>query len=149
MNSDTVLAKLRQFLLIISAGIFTMTILELYFVGHWTVTIQFLPFILCAWGLVVLGIACLAPSRTTLNILRWSLVSIGAMSFIGFFEHLYNNYVFWLEIKPDASVIELVTHTLNGGIPILAPGILLLGAVIGLTAVYRHPLLEKIILDQK
>lgn len=143
MNSDAVLERLRQYLLIISAGIFAMTTVELIFVGHWNLSIQYLPFALCAFGLIILGMTYFRPSAGTYKSLRWSMIIIGALSFIGFFMHIYTNYSFWLEIQPEATATELLTNTLNGGIPILAPGILLLGAVIGLTATYQHPLLEK------
>ena len=143
MNSDATLEQLRRYLLIISAGIFVMTITELIFVSHWNVSIQYLPFALCTFGLIVLGLAYFQPSAGTYKSLRWSMIIIGACSFIGFFEHIYTNYSFWLEIQPEATSMELLTNTFNGGIPILAPGILLLGAVIGLTATYQHPLLSK------
>lgn len=142
MNSDAILARLRHYLLIITAGIFVMTATELVFVGHWNKAIQFLPFALCAFGLITLAIAYFRPSRGSINLLYRAMLVIGICSFIGFYEHMANNLSFWLEIQPNATTRELIVATLNGGIPILAPGILLLGAVIGLTAIYRHPLLE-------
>jgi len=142
MNSDATLARLRQFLFVISAGIFVMTVLELVFVGHWNENIQYLPFALCGLGLTTVTFAYLRPNLTSLNIMRWSMIVIAVCSLIGFYEHLYNNYSFWLEIQPNSTTWELIVATLNGGIPILAPGIVLLGAVIGLVATYRHPLLE-------
>jgi len=142
MNSDDVLAKLRQFLLIISAGVFVMTVTELFFLSHWNETIQFLPFALSGLGLITLASAYFRPSRETLNNMRWSMLVIGACSFIGFYEHMANNYGFWREIKPNSTIWELVKATLEGANPVLAPGILLLGAVIALVAVYKHPLLE-------
>jgi len=63
---------------------------------------------------------------------------IGACSFIGFYEHLSNNYQFWLEMQPSATTWELIKATLEGENPVLAPGILLLGTVIGLAAVYQY-----------
>jgi len=143
MNSDAILARLRQFLLIISAGIFVMTVTELIFVGHWNVTIQFLPFALCGLGLIAVALAYFRPSRATLSFMRWSFIIIGACSFIGFYQHLRNNYTFWLEIQPNSTTWELIVATFNGGIPVLAPGILLLGSVIGLAAIYQHPTLER------
>jgi hypothetical protein len=142
MSADAILATLRRFLLIITAGIFIMTVVELIFVGHWTQTIQFLPFGLCGLGLVALAAAWFRPSRASVNALRWSMIVIGVCSFIGFYEHMANNLSFWQEIQPNATTWELIVATFNGGIPVLAPGILLLGAVIGLAAIYRHPLLE-------
>ena len=70
------------------------------------------------------------------------MIVIGACSFIGFYEHMANNLSFWQDIQPNATTWELIVATFNGGIPILAPGILLLGSVTGLAAIYRHPLLD-------
>lgn len=142
MNPEHVLAKLRQYLLIISAGIFVMTVTELFFLSHWNETIQFLPFALSALGLLMLALAYFRPSRNVLTTMRWSMLVIAACSFIGFYEHMVNNYAFWLEIKPNATVWDLIKATLEGANPVLAPGILMLGAVIALMAIYKHPLLE-------
>jgi hypothetical protein len=142
MNSDAILARLRQFLLIITAGIFIMTVIELIFVSHWHENIQFLPFALCGLGLITVAIAYFRPSRSSVKIMYWSMIVIGVCSFIGFYEHMANNLSFWLEIQPNATTWELIVATFNGGIPVLAPGILLLGAVIGLAAAYQHPLLK-------
>jgi hypothetical protein len=142
MNSDTILVRLRQFLLIISTGVFVMTVAELAFLGHWNKMIQFLPFGLSALGLTTLAFVYFRPNRTTLAIMHWSMIVIGVCSFIGFYEHMSNNYSFWLEVQPNATIWDLIKATLEGDNPVLAPGILLLGAVIGLVAIYRHPLLE-------
>ncbi len=142
MTAEQVLAKLRQFLLIISAGVFVMTVTELVFLSHWNETIQFLPFALSGLGLVTLALGYFRPRRSTLNWLRWSMLVIAVCSLIGFYEHMMINYEFWLEIKPGATTWELIQATLEGANPVLAPGILMLGAVIALTAIYKHPLLE-------
>ena len=70
------------------------------------------------------------------------MLVIAACSLIGFYEHMVINYQFWLEIKPDATTWELIKATLEGGNPVLAPGILMLGAVVALMSIYKHPLLE-------
>jgi len=141
MNSEQVLAKLRQYLLIISAGVFVMTVTELFFLSHWNETIQILPFALSGLGLFTLAVAYFRPNHGTLTTLRWSMLVIAACSLIGFYEHMLNNYGFWLEIKPNATTWELLKATLEGANPVLAPGILMLGAVIALMAIYKHPLL--------
>jgi hypothetical protein len=143
MDAGNVLARLRQFLLVISAGVFVMTVTELFFLSHWSETIQFLPFALSGLGLLTLTLAYFRPGHRTLNVMRWSMFVIGGCSFIGFYEHMKNNYGFWLEIKPNSTTWDLIKATLEGANPVLAPGILLLGAVIGLVAIYQHPLLEK------
>lgn len=142
MKSDIILARLRQFLLVLDAGVFVMTAAELFFVGHWNETIQFLPFGLCGLGLITVTLVYGRPSRTTLNLLRGSMTLIGLCSLLGFYEHMSINYRFWLEVYPGAALWDLVEATLGGETPVLAPGILILGAAIGLAAAYQHPLLE-------
>jgi len=142
MDSDHILANLRKFLLIIAAGIFVMTVTELFFLSHWQVTIQFLPFALSALGLITLAIAYFRPTHKTITTLRRSMLIIAACSLIGFYEHMANNYSFFLDIKPSATAWDLIKATFEGANPVLAPGILMLGAVVALMAIYKHPLLE-------
>ena len=119
-----------------------MTVTELFFLGHWNETIQFLPFALCGLGLTTVAVAYFRPTPASVKLLRASMILIGVCSFIGFYQHMANNSQFWLEIYPNAGILELVKAALQGENPVLAPGILLLGAVIGLAATYQHPLLE-------
>ena len=142
MSSDVILTRLRQFLLIISAGVFVMTVSELVFLSHWGETIQYLPFALSGLGLITLTWTYFSPSRKTVTIMRWSMIVIAICSFIGFYEHMANNLAFRIEIQPNATTWELIRATLEGANPVLAPGILLLGAVIGLAAIYQHPMLK-------
>ncbi len=143
MNSEQSLARIRQFLLIISAGVFVMTVTELFFLSHWTETIQILPFVLSGWGLIALLLAYFRPGPATLKFLRWSMIVIGLCSLIGIYEHMSNNLGFQMEIQPNSTTWELVLATLEGANPVLAPGILMLGAAIGWTAVYQQSFLER------
>jgi hypothetical protein len=56
---------------------------------------------------------------------------------------MLGNFTFWQEVQPDSTSWELIVETFKGGIPVLAPGILTLGSVIGLAATYKHPSLTK------
>jgi glucan phosphoethanolaminetransferase (alkaline phosphatase superfamily) len=138
MNSAQSLARIRKFLLIISAGVFIMTVMELFFLSHWTETIQLLPFLLSGLGLVTLFLVYFRPHHITIKFLRWSMIVIGLCSLIGIYEHMDNNLGFQMEIQPSATTWELIMATLEGGNPVLAPGILTLGAVIGWTAAYQY-----------
>jgi len=142
MSSEIVLARLRQFLLFISAGVFIMTVTELFFLSHWSETIQFLPFVLSGLCLISLCLAYFRPSPGTITALRWSMIVIAACSLIGVYEHMANNLGFRMEIQPTAKAWELILATFEGANPVLAPGILMLGAVIGLATMYHHPALE-------
>lgn len=125
--------------MVVSAGTFFMTVVELVFVGHWNENIQYLPFALSISGLAVIAFAYARPGRNSMSLLRWTMVTVASCSLIGFYEHMHNNYTFWLEIQPNTTTAELIKATLTGGIPVLAPGILLLGAVLGWLAVYNEP----------
>jgi len=143
MNPDQTLVRIRQFLLVIAAGVFVMTVTELLFLSHWSETIQLLPFALSAAGLVTLALAYFRPSPRTVNLLRWSMIVIGLCSLIGIYEHIANNLGFQMEIQPNATFLELALATVEGANPVLAPGILALGAAIGWTAAYQHPAFER------
>jgi len=138
MSSEITLARLRQFLLVIAAIVFLMTVTELFFLNHWSETIQLLPFALSGLGLITLCLAYFRPSHGTITTLRWAMVVIAICSLIGVYEHMVNNLGFEMEIQPNSTTWELVMATLEGANPVLAPGILLLGALIGLAAAYRH-----------
>ena len=142
MGPEKILERLRRFLLIISSGVFVMTVTELTFLSHWSETIQYLPFALSGLGLIVLGFAYFRPSRRTITAMLWSMILIAVCSLIGFYQHTSNNLAAWMEIAPNAPAWELILATFQGANPVLAPGILTLGAVIGLTAIYKHPALE-------
>ena len=143
MNAEATLLRLRQFLIIISAGVFVMTVTELFFLSHWSEAIQYLPFALSGLGLITLLISYFRPTRSSLLVLRWSMIIIAVCSLIGFYEHMENNYEFRKEIQPNATTQEFVLATLEGANPVLAPGILTLGEVIGLAATYQHEVLSR------
>lgn len=138
MSSEQVLARVRQFLLLIAAAVFVMTVAELLFLAHWSQTIQLLPFALSGWGLISLSLAYFNPGPGTIRFLRWSMIVIGLCSLIGVYEHMANNLGFQMEIQPNATTWELLMATLEGANPVLAPGILALGAAIGWTAAYQN-----------
>ena len=142
MNAEATLLRLRQFLIVISAGVFVMTVSELFFLSHWSEMIQYLPFALSGLGLLTLFLAYFRPSRSTFLALRWAMIIIAICSLIGFYEHMANNLAFQMEIQPNGTTAEFIWAMLEGANPVLAPGILTLGAVIGLAATYRHQVLE-------
>src|SRR5215212_3403217 len=143
MDAAQTLRRIRQFLLVIAAAVFVMTVTELIFLSHWSETIQLLPFALSGWGLITLALAYFHPTPRTISILRWSMIVIGLCSLIGIYEHMENNLGFQMEIQPNATFQELALATVEGANPVLAPGILALGAAIGWTAAYQHSVLEQ------
>lgn len=64
-------------------------------------------------------------------------------SVFGLYEHLTHNLTFELDIRPNAAVSDVFLDALSGASPLLAPGILALGAILAIAATYCHPALKK------
>jgi hypothetical protein len=62
---------------------------------------------------------------------------------IGVGLHYDGNVEFELEMAPDAQGLELISRTLTGATPVLAPGMMTLLGLVGLAVVYRHPATEE------
>ena len=106
--------------------------LELWFGGH---TQEPLPLI---------ALVIRMPRRITILALRAGMAVATAASVFGMYEHFSSNLAFERDIRPSASNIELINHALHGAVPMLAPGILALAALLAAAATYRHPaLLER------
>ena len=121
MKADQTLGRIRQFLLVIAAGVFVMTVTELLFLSHWSETIQLLPFALSGWGLIALALAYFRPTPTALNLLRWSMILIGVCSLIGVYEHMANNLGFQMEIQPNATLLELALADHRAAVELATP----------------------------
>ena len=143
MDAKSTLERLRMFLLLLAISMCVGTVVELLLAKHTEDTIQLIPFFLCGLGFVALLAMLLRPQRMTLWFLRGSMALIMAGSLFGIYEHLENNIAFQLELQPSASLSDVWLKALQGGNPLLAPGILALAGIIALLATYYHPALEK------
>ena len=136
-------ARFRRFLLWVTAGLFIGTPLELWLAEHTGDWVQWIPFALCAVGLVAVMGVLRAPARRTLLALRGTMLAVGAGAAYGVYSHLTANFEFELEIRPSAQVGDVVWDALQGASPLLAPGILGLAALLGAAATFWHPLLQR------
>ena len=141
MNAETILFRLRRFLLGLSALLFAGTFAELVFNNHTKEAVQLIPFFLCLLGVTVVGLAFVHPQRTTLILLRVSMILIGLGSLVGLYEHVENNVAFQFEILPSSSIIQLLNSALGGANPLLPPLILAVAAALAGAATYYHPAL--------
>lgn len=144
MNADTVLARLRKWLLLLAIGLLLGTLLELFLINHTESAVQLIPFVLCGLGLPILALALLRPRRVELLALRGCMIVIVAGGLLGVYEHISNNIAFLLEIQPNATTSEVLSKAFSGANPLLAPAMLTLAAVLALTATYYHPGLTRI-----
>lgn len=138
MKSDNVLQQLRLFLLGLAGFLFAGTLTELVFLNHTTQPIQFLPFVLCTAGIISVAAVLLRPDRSVLLVLRVVMVFVAVGGAFGATMHLFNNVSVRVQIHPDSSVLEIITAAVAGANPLLAPGILTIGALLALAATYYH-----------
>ncbi|MFZ0064464.1 MAG: hypothetical protein WAL47_20715 [Pyrinomonadaceae bacterium] len=138
MTSSDVLARLRRFLLVLSAFLFCGTLVELWLVNHTEDLVQWLPFVLCGVAVVVVLSVLLRPRRGTLLSLRAWMIAVIAGSLFGVYEHVTNNIAFEREINPTASSSRVLRQGLGGANPLLAPGMLAVAALLALAAIYKH-----------
>lgn len=141
MDSNNILQRLRIFLLLIAAAIFIGTPIELWFTEHFKSPVQFIPFILSGLGLLAVAIALIWTKRSSLLSLRVVMIVVIMGSALGLYEHLAHNLAFELDIRPNSTLGAVFIDALSGASPLLAPGILALGAVLAIAATYYHPAL--------
>ena len=141
MKADVIAARLRLFLLGMTALIFLATLGELVLEDHDQEALQWIPFVLCGIGLLTVAGALLRPRRGTLLALRgvMALVALGGLA--GIAIHLARNLGFEQEIRPNAALGEVIGAALRGAAPLLAPGTLIFAALLALAATYYHPAL--------
>lgn len=128
------LRRLAGFLYGLAAVIFAGTAIELLLASHWDDPIQVLPFALCAVTLLAIIWAWRRPGRGNALLLRAVMVVTIAASGVGVAQHFWGNHEFARETHPRASELDLLRPSLQGGVPLLAPGVLALGAIVAIAA---------------
>lgn len=134
--------QFRAFLLVISPSVFAATVVELILVEHYEGFVQLIPFILCGVGILTVAVLAWRQTRVVLRAGRVILVLIALGSIYGWYEHIAHNIAFELEIRPTATTGDVFWEALSGASPLLAPGILALGAILAYAATYKHPALR-------
>jgi hypothetical protein len=120
---------------------------ELLLIGHAESTAQFVPLVLLATGVLAGVVLLAAPTRAGLRLLQVLMILFLGSGVLGVALHFQGNSEFELEMHPAISGFELISKTLTGATPVLAPGSMSLLGVIGLASTYRHPLLRGDALD--
>ena len=131
--------SLKQVITVALLFMMAGTAMELYLLEHYEDVLQLIP-ILCI-GIALLLVFILFFRRTSITMGLFKIVlGITALSGIyGTFLHLRANYEFELEMKPGAHGWDLFTESLSGALPTLAPGSMIVLALIG----YSYLLLLK------
>lgn len=143
MSESGIEGWFRSFLLGVSAFILLGTIVELILVEHTEETLQWIPFILCAIGIICILLFRLNPTPKKIYFLRAVMGVLAAGSLYGVYLHFTGNFEFSAEIHPAYTFTENFTAALLGASPMMAPGILFLASLLAVAATYRHPLLKE------
>jgi hypothetical protein len=139
VKPEVVLRRLRRFLLALSLVLLAGAAVELWLVEHTEDTLQLIPFALCGLGAAVLIAAMVRPARAMLWALRAVMLLVAAGSLLGVYLHVESNFELERELYPDRSAGRMLLGALGGANPLLAPGVLIMAAVLAFAATYQHP----------
>ncbi len=119
--------------LIMSALLFMMvgTALELYLLDHYEDTLQLIPMLCIGASIIILVVLLYRRTKWTIRLYKLILALTALSGIYGTFLHLQANYEFELEMKPTAKAWDLFVESLSGALPALAPGSMILLALIG------------------
>jgi len=137
VSAVKVLKRLRRFLLVLALFLFGGALVELWLVGHTKQVVQWIAFALAGVGALAVVLVLLRLGPATVRVLRVCMLVVVLGSLFGMFEHFSGNVAFAREVKPNSSTTELFWRGLQGGNPLLAPGMLAVAAVLALSATYR------------
>ena len=107
------------------------TATELYLLDHYEDTLQLIPLLCIGVSVLTLFILFFQRTKWTIGFFKLVLVLTGLSGVYGAFLHLQANYEFELEMKPGAKGWELFVESLSGALPSLAPGSMIVLALIG------------------
>ncbi len=133
-----VLRRLRRFLLVLVLFLFGGALVELWLVGHTEDPIQWIAFALAGAGALSVTLTLFHFGSATVRLLRVCMLVIALGSLFGMYEHFTGNVGLAREVQPNSTATQLFWRGLQGGNPLLAPGVLAVAAVLALSATYRY-----------
>lgn len=107
------------------------TATELYLLDHYEDTLQLIPLLCIGASVLTLFILFFQRTKWTVGFFKLVLGLTALSGVYGAFLHLQANYEFELEMKPGAKGWELFMESLSGALPSLAPGSMIVLALIG------------------
>ena len=116
------------------------TATELLLLKHYEDVWQLPPLILIAAGLAIAGWQLARPSRTSLRLLRLTMVAFVVSGAAGVALHYQGSLAFQLELDPTQSQSELFWKVMRAQAPpALAPALMAQLGLLGLIYGYRYP----------
>ena len=136
LRAEARLRRLGGLLRWLTAGLLVGTIVELVLLGHYEDPMQLVPFALCALGLVAIGLVWRWRGRLAVLAFRAVMAALALGTLVGAYEHVLGNLEFVLETQPSLDLASTVLAVLTGRDPLLAPGVLVVVAVLALASAY-------------
>jgi len=134
---------LRTFLLLIFIlGLFGAGA-ELLLLEHTEDFRQWIPLVLLAISVIVLGWRGLSRGAMSLRVFQGTMLLFVISGCVGIFFHYQGNVEFELEMYPTLAGWELFAKAMQGATPALAPGTMIQLGLLGWAYSYRHPALRK------
>jgi hypothetical protein len=138
IGAAEVLRRLRKFLLVLALFLFGGALIELWLVGHTQEFVQWIAFALAGAGALSVTIVLFHSGPATVRVLRVCMMVVSLGSLFGMYQHFIGNVGFAREIRPNSSTAQLLWRGLQGGNPLLAPGVLAVAAMLALSATSRY-----------
>lgn len=112
---------------------------ELYLLDHYEDWRQWIPLALLVAGTIAGVWLALRPSRTAVRTFRILLAAYVPAGLLGVYFHFQSNVEFEQELHPKSGGLELVTESLGGAMPTLAPGAMIMLGLLGILIALQHP----------
>ncbi len=112
---------------------------ELYLLDHYVDWRQWIPVVLLMSGTVAGVWLVLQPSRGAVRTFRILLAAYVPAGLLGVYFHFQSNVEFEQELHPNSGGLELVTESLGGAMPTLAPGAMISLGLLGILVCLQHP----------
>ena len=112
---------------------------ELYLLDHYEDWRQWIPLVLIVAGTGAGVWLAMRPSQGAVRTFRILLAAYVPAGLLGVYFHFQSNVEFEKELHPNSSGLALVTESLGGAMPTLAPGAMILLGMLGILIALQHP----------
>lgn len=112
---------------------------ELYLLDHYEDWRQWIPLVLIVAGTAAGVWLAARPSRRAVRTFRILLAAYVPAGLLGVYFHFQSNVEFEQELHPNSGGLELVTESLGGAMPTLAPGAMILLGLLGILIALQYP----------
>lgn len=138
------LETLRAALLaVLTFGIVGMGV-ELFLLGHTEDAWQWVPIVLLAGALALIGYHVVRPGVASVRALQSVMTLFVAAGVVGVLLHYKGNVEFEREMYPTLAGLQLFKQAMTGATPSLAPGTMVQFGLLGLLYTFRHPALKPV-----